>query len=106
MTIEPERHDRRQRRSLIVLTAAIIASAGIAHAEQRTIADIGLSNSESARYDVAGDRWLVSNLGARGAGNDGFITVVDPDGKVVTPKWIAGGVDGVELRDPLGLIVP
>ena len=105
MTIEPERHDRRQRRSLIVLTAAIIASAGIAHAEQRTIADIGLSNSESARYDVAGDRWLVSNLGARGAGNDGFITVVDPDGKVVTPKWIAGGVDGVELRDPLGLIV-
>jgi DNA-binding beta-propeller fold protein YncE len=82
-----------------------MAMSGIAQAEPRLVADIGLSNSESARYDAAGDRWLVGNLGARGPGNDGFITIVDPDGKVVAPKWIAGGVDGVELRDPLGLFV-
>ena len=74
-------------------------------ADPRTISDIGLNNSESARFDAVGDRWLVSNLGTRGPGNDGFITIVDPDGRVVTPKWIAGGVDGAELRDPLGLIV-
>lgn len=92
-------------RVLVALAVAATVFASAAHAEPRLVADIGLNNSESARYDVVGDRWLVSNLGARGPGNDGFITVVDPDGKVVTPKWLAGGVDGVELRDPLGLIV-
>ena len=105
MTTKQSRHDRRRRRSFVMLAVAIVAVADIAHADPRTFADIGLINSESARYDVAGDRWLVSNLGVRGTDNDGFVTVVDPDGKVVAPKWIAGGIDGVELRDPLGLIV-
>ena len=105
MTTKQSRHDRRRRRSFVMLAVAIVAVADIAHADPRTFADIGLINSESARYDVAGDRWLVSNLGVRGTDNDGFVTVVDPDGKVVAPKWIAGGIDGVELRDPLGSIV-
>ena len=73
-------------RSIVALAAALLGMSGPAHVQPRTIADIGLSNSESARYNAAGDRWLVSNLGARGPGNDGFITIVDPRGKVVMPR--------------------
>lgn len=90
---------------LVAAALSVLALAGSARAAPRTVADIGLNNSESARYDAAGDRWLVSNLGPRGPGNDGFITIVGPDGRVVTPKWISGGIDGTELRDPLGLVV-
>ena len=90
-------------RGLIALFA--IAIAGSAQAETRTIADIGLSNSESARYDPVGDRWLVSNIGPRGAGNDGYITLVSADGTVITPRWIAGGEGGADLFDPLGMFV-
>ena len=86
------------------ITAALCAAAPAA-AAPRTIADIGLQNSESARYDAVGDRWLISNIGARGAGNDGFITIVDPDGAVIAQKWIASGVGGAELVDPLGMVI-
>ena len=88
----------------VMAASAMIATVPAA-AAPRTIADIGLQNSESARYDPAGDRWLISNIGGRGPGNDGFVTVIDPDGSVVTSKWIAGGVGGVELFDPLGMAI-
>ena len=98
--------DTSRRRHLIRRLAFVaVFTAATVHAAPQTVGDIGLNNSESARYDTAGDRWLVGNLGPRGAGNDGFISVIGPDGRVVAPKWIAGGVDGTELRDPLGLTV-
>lgn len=71
----------------------------------RILADVGFQNSESARHDAEGDRYLVGNLGPRGPGNDGFISVVSPDLEVVQIKWIEGGRDGVVLHDPLGLII-
>ena len=91
---------------LLVATALVTGLATVAvRAQVRAVADIGLINSESARYDATGDRWLVSNIGPRGVGNNGFITIVDPTGAVVTPKWIAGGADGVTLVDPLGMAI-
>lgn len=89
----------------IGVAIGLASLAGPLHAEQKIVGDIGLNGSEAARYDAKGDRWLVSNLGPRGAGNDGYISQISPGGGVMNPKWIVGGSQGVALFDPLGLIV-
>lgn len=69
------------------------------------MSDVGFHHSEAARYDPVSDRYLVSNLGERGTENDGFISIVNPAGTVSDLRWIAGGRDGVELYEPLGMYV-
>jgi sugar lactone lactonase YvrE len=53
----------------------------------------GFSTPESILYDEANDRYLVSNINGKpiDADNNGYISIVSPDGKMVTEKWIAGG---------------
>lgn len=72
---------------------------------QQVVADVGFVNSEAVRYDAADDRYIVTNLGPRGPGNDGFVSLVSPDGEVLDLKWIEGGAQGVNLQDPLGLFI-
>ena len=74
-------------------------------AKQRVLANIGLLNSECIRYDAANDRYLISNLGERGPGNNGYIAIMSPDGVITNQKFIAGGVNGVTLVDPLGISI-
>jgi sugar lactone lactonase YvrE len=74
-------------------------------AKQRVFANIGLLNSECIRYDAANDRYLISNLGERGAGNNGYISIMSPDGVITNQKFIAGGVGGATLIDPLGISI-
>lgn len=84
----------------------LLASAALAEdLKPRVISGVGLVGSESVRHDTVGDRYLVGNLGQRGAANDGFISVISPDLSVKDLKWIEGGRNGVTLLDPLGLIV-
>lgn len=94
-------------RGLFFSLALFVVTPMAAQAQQspRVIADVGLTGSESIRHDVADDRYLISNLGERGPANDGFIAVMSPDLSITTLKWIEGGRDGVELYDPLGLII-
>lgn len=88
------------------LTACTLALAfGTPALAQQVIADVGFQGSEAVRYDAADDRYVVTNLGERGPGNDGFVSLVSPQGEVVELKWIAGGVNGVTLQDPLGLFI-
>jgi sugar lactone lactonase YvrE len=66
----------------------------------------GLTTPESVLYDAERDTYLVSNIngGAPVAqDNDGYVTELSPDGKVVAAKLIAGGVKGVTLNAPKGL---
>lgn len=74
-------------------------------AKQKIFADLGLLNSECIRYDAAGDRYIISNLGTRGPENNGYITVMLPDGMVVNQKFIEGGKNGATLIDPLGIYI-
>ena len=74
-------------------------------AKQKTFANIGLLNSECIRYDAANDRYLISNLGARGPENNGYISIMSPDGAIVNQKFIEGGKNGVTLIDPLGISI-
>ncbi|MEO6574159.1 MAG: SMP-30/gluconolactonase/LRE family protein, partial [Polyangiaceae bacterium] len=64
----------------------------------------GFQTPESVFYDEANDRYLVSNINGKPveADNNGYISVVSPDGKMVTEKWIAGGQNKVTLNAPKG----
>lgn len=68
------------------------------------VADTGFQHPESVLYDSASDTYLVDNINGDPLGKDGngFISRVSPDGKIVTLKWIAGGVNGVTLNAPKG----
>ncbi|MCP5348757.1 MAG: SMP-30/gluconolactonase/LRE family protein [Gammaproteobacteria bacterium] len=60
--------------------------------------------SESCTFDPQRNLILAMNNGERGDGteNDGFVSLINPDGSVHTPKWIGVTRDGLELNHPLG----
>jgi sugar lactone lactonase YvrE len=62
---------------------------------------------ESVLYDDERDRYLVSNIhGSPGEADDnGFISIVLPDGKVQELKWIDGEKQDVTLNAPKGMAV-
>jgi hypothetical protein len=64
----------------------------------------GIATPESVLYDEANDRYLVSNINGSpdGVDDNGYITEVSPEGKVVKDKFIAGGVAKVKLDAPKG----
>lgn len=65
----------------------------------------GLATPESVLYDADNDRYLVSNINGKplDKDNNGFISVLSPDGAVTTLKWIEGGKNKVKLDAPKGL---
>jgi sugar lactone lactonase YvrE len=88
------------------------ASAGEAEAPKAGPAPVvkytdGFLKPESAVYDADGDRYLVSNINGVGLvkDNNGFISVLSPDGQVTNLKWIEGGKNKVTLDGPKGLVI-
>ena len=67
----------------------------------------GFAIPESARFDAEGDRYYVSNVNAHAtaADNNGFISLVGPDGTLLDRRFIAGGQRGVTLHGPKGLAI-
>lgn len=63
--------------------------------------------TESCTFDPDRNLILAMNTGARGDGteNDGFVSLINPDGSVHTAKWIGETRDGLELHHPLGSAV-
>ncbi len=70
-------------------------------------ADVGLAKPESIVYDPDGDRYLVSNINGGGLAKDdnGFVSVLSPEGPVTALKWIEGGKNKVSLDGPKGLVL-
>jgi hypothetical protein len=64
----------------------------------------GIATPESVLYDEVNDRYLVSNIDGKpdAADNNGYIMELSPDGKILKPKFIAGGVGKVKLDAPKG----
>ena len=60
--------------------------------------------SESCTFDPEKNLILAMNAGNRIETNDddGYVSLINPDGSVHTPKWIGATRDGLELYDPLG----
>ncbi len=67
----------------------------------------GFLKPESAVYDTEGDRYLVSNINGVGLAKDdnGFISVLSPDGSIANLKWIEGGKNEATLDGPKGMVV-
>ena len=67
----------------------------------------GFQTPESVAYDESNDRYLVSNINGKPgeADNNGYISLVSPDGKVILEKFIAGGVNKVTLHAPKGTAI-
>ena len=61
-------------------------------------------SSESCTFDPNRNLILAMNNGERGDGteNDGYVSLINPDGSVHTPKWIGATRNGLELHHPLG----
>src|SRR5215469_6993161 len=64
----------------------------------------GLATPESVLYDADNDRYLVSNINGKplDKDNNGFISVLSPEGQITTLKWIEGGKNKVKLDAPKG----
>jgi sugar lactone lactonase YvrE len=108
----------RSSRSLpLVLAALAAASCGEApEAQQPFVAGEPLETTpnvrvygsfhftESCSYDPVRDLYVAPSLGNRGEGfeNDGYVSLINPDGTVNTLKWIGETRDGLVLNDPLG----
>ncbi len=60
--------------------------------------------SESCTFDPGKNLVLAMNTATRADGteNDGFVSLINPDGSVHTPKWIGATRSGLELHHPLG----
>jgi sugar lactone lactonase YvrE len=67
----------------------------------------GFAAPESVLYDAENDRYLVSSIQGKPGDkdNNGFISVLSPDGTVTTLKWIEGGKNKVKLNAPKGLAI-
>ena len=61
----------------------------------------GFTGPESAVYDAAYDRYIVTNVGVFGGPGDGYITTLTPEGAVIERAWIASSEDA-PLDNPLG----
>jgi sugar lactone lactonase YvrE len=68
------------------------------------IKDVGFQTPESVQYEPTGDVYLVSNIngGPLDKDDNGFISKLSPEGKVLELKWIDGGSKDVELNAPKG----
>jgi hypothetical protein len=67
----------------------------------------GFLKPESAVYDADADRYLVSNIHGVGLvkDNNGFVSVLSPEGSITNLTWIEGGKNNVTLDGPKGMAI-
>jgi sugar lactone lactonase YvrE len=67
----------------------------------------GFDGPEGVRYDAEQDVFFVGNLtgDSDSLDNSGFISRVRPDGTIEQLRFIAGGVGGVTLHAPRGMVI-
>ena len=99
-----------------LISAALIVAAGCHRApvtltpeapSVTPIRNVGFNQPENLVYDSVADVYLVSNMGGGNAARDdnGFISRISPDGRVLSLRWIAGGTNGAELDAPKGIAI-
>ncbi|TGT35590.1 ATP/GTP-binding protein [Mesorhizobium sp. M8A.F.Ca.ET.165.01.1.1] len=80
----------------IFVTSAFIATIGIAAAPPAQAGELwratGLEQPESALFDAANNRIIVSNISGNpgDADGNGYLSVLSTDGKIVTQHWTDG----------------
>jgi len=63
--------------------------------------------AESCTFDLSRNLILAMNSGERQdkTKNDGYVSLINPDGSVHTAKWIGATRNGLELHNPLGSVI-
>jgi sugar lactone lactonase YvrE len=71
------------------------------------VANVGFKTPESVLYDAEPDVYLVSNIngGEVAADGNGFISRIDPTGRVLDLKWIDGSRPEQALDAPKGMAI-
>jgi sugar lactone lactonase YvrE len=89
--------------TLFLVPALVAAQRSPSPTRLRVVSGFGVP--ESARYDADRDLYYISNVTGHpmAEDNDGFISVMNPDGDIVALRFIAGGVGGVTLHAPKGM---
>jgi DNA-binding beta-propeller fold protein YncE len=92
---------RHAHRTLSLLVSLSLATPALA------LQVTGLRNPAVFIVDSSTDTYYLSNQngGPSERDNNGFITKLDKDGKIVKLKFIQGGADGVRLDSPKGLAI-
>lgn len=95
-------------KSLSVLTMVFTtASAAEIGVPQTVIENVGFKTPESVEYYGAEDLYLVANINGSPLAEDdnGFISKVAPDGKVLDLKWLDGATASYSLNAPKGMAI-
>jgi sugar lactone lactonase YvrE len=94
---------------MLAALAMVTAGALPVHAQEGdlAVADAGLRTPESVLYDASRDVYLVSNIngGPSDEDNNGFISMLAPDGQMKALHWIQAGQQGVTLHAPKGMAI-
>jgi sugar lactone lactonase YvrE len=74
---------------------------------QIAVRGVGFATPESVLHDPLTDAYLVSNINGSPleADDNGFISLLTPEGEVTSLKWIDGASDSVTLHAPKGMAV-
>ena len=98
--------------SVVVLCVALMVGSCARKAPEsqgpsRVVATAGFRTPESVRYDADLDIYFVSNISGvpSAKDGDGFISRLGPDGALLDTAFIRGGVNGVVLNAPKGMVV-
>lgn len=97
----------------VVLSSCLVAALAFAQAKDAGVAakpaaavtfSEGIATPESVLYDAQTDTYLVANINGAplDKDNNGYITELSPDGKVVNAKLVEGGKNKVTLNAPKG----
>jgi sugar lactone lactonase YvrE len=87
--------------------AATLPSDSIAQDTPILVANVGFALPESVLHDPDADVYLVANINGAplDADDNGFISRITPEGKILALKWIEGGQNGVQLDAPKGMAI-
>ena len=92
---------------LLIAIMIFVFSSPKAAEDRLTIKSAGFSTPESVEYYAEKDVYLVGNINGSALDRDdnGFISMVAPDGRVIDLKWIDGGDTAIQLNAPKGLAI-
>ncbi|WP_319558111.1 hypothetical protein [Thiomicrorhabdus sp.] len=87
------------------LIGVLCASASLTVRADMTVENVGFQTPESVEYSVKTDNYYVANINGSPFARDdnGFISLLSPQGEVLELKWISGGLNGVHLNAPKGM---
>ncbi len=92
--------------TVFVIVSLTLCSIGLAD-ERIVVENVGFATPESVEYYAEEDVYLVTNINGSpfGVDDNGFISKIGPDGRVLDLKWIDGSKSDIQLDAPKGAAI-